>query len=1138
MQIRYVFILLVLLGTVISGCEKKIRPGNPRVLVFTKTAGFRHASIPAGIKAIQKLGKENGFEVDTTENAAYFTEDTLQKYAAVIFLNTTGDVLNNYQEADFERYIQSGGGFVGIHAATDTEYEWGWYGQLVGAYFDNHPAGVHKASLTVKDKSFPATINLPEKWEHTDEWYNFKNISKNTHVLITVDEKTYQGGQNGPDHPISWYQDFDGGRAFYTELGHTDESYTEAPYLGHILGGIKYAMGSNQTLDYSKATTIRVPEENRFTKNVLITGEFFEPTEMTVLPDLNILIAQRRGEIMYFNQTSHKLSQVGFLRVYYKTEIPNVNAEEGVLGLCADPEFANNHYVYIYYSPADTSVNRLSRFKFENNVIDTASEKVILQLYSQRNICCHTGGSIAFGPGGLLYLTTGDNSTPFDEPGQKYVNKGYAPLDDRPGHLQYDGRRTSANTNDLRGKILRIKINPDGSYTIPEGNLFKPGTANTKPEIFAMGTRNPYRISVDSKNGYAYWGEVGPDADNDDPNRGPRGYDEINQAKKAGNFGYPMFIGNNIPYRLYNYETGESGPAFDPAKPVNNSRNNTGIKNLPAAQPAFIWYPYAKSPDFPSVGSGGRNAMAGPIYYNELYPEETRFPDYYNKKFFIYDWMRGWIKAVTFDKDNNLSKMEPFMPNTKFNAVIDMEMGPDGRIYVLEYGNGWFSKNKDAGLARIDYNGGNRAPIADLQANKLSGGLPFKVKLTAKASKDPDGDKLTYLWYLGNGSKKETTEPELEFTYTTAGEYAVSVEVKDDKGASTRSKGLELYAGNETPDVKVNITGNKMFYFPGKFVYYSVVINDKEDGSSENKKINTANVFIRAEYMEGNDKAGIPQQGHQIVTGAIAGKNMVEAGDCKTCHKPDEKSIGPSFKQVADKYKDRPDVYEYLSDKIIKGGSGVWGETAMSAHPALTAGEAHQLVEYVMSLGGNATKPVSLPMVGTVDPTANNPEKDKGILYLIATYTDKGGPGIRPITGSNVVMLRNPKLAAAEYDGADGVSTYEMNGMKLLIPTANGWIVYHNIDLTTVAGINVTYFSQDALQYGYVVEAFLDKIDGTKLGEVTIGPGAKPMEPNKAIISIPPVSDSQQHSLYFRIKAADAKEKTSLGITSFQLQTK
>lgn len=1138
MQIRYVTMLLVLLGTVMSGCQKKTRPGNPRVLVFSKTAGFRHASIPAGVQAIQKLGKENGFEVDTTENAAYFTEDSLQKYAAVIFLNTTGDVLDNYQEADFERYIQSGGGFVGIHAATDTEYEWGWYGELVGAYFDNHPEGTHKAKLTVKDKSFLATATLPDSWEHTDEWYNFKKINKNTHVLVTVDEKTYQGGKNGPDHPISWYHDYDGGRAFYTELGHTPESYTESEFLAHVLGGIKYAIGKNTMLDYAQAKTLRVPEENRFSKNMLTTGEFFEPTEMTILPDLNILIAQRRGEIMYFNQSTRKLSQVGFLRVYYKTEVPNVNAEEGLLGIAADPNFATNHYVYAYYSPADTSVNRLSRFKFENNVLDTASEKIILQLYSQRNICCHTGGSLAFGADGLLYLSTGDNSTPFDEPNQKYVSNGYAPLDDRPGHLQYDDRRSAGNTNDLRGKIIRIKVAEDGSYSIPDGNLFKPGTPKTRPEIFAMGTRNPYRISVDRKNGYVYWGEVGPDANNDNPDRGPRGYDEINQAKKAGNFGYPMFVGNNYAYHIYDYETGKSGPAFDPAKPVNNSRNNTGLTDLPPAQPAFIWYPYAKSPDFPSMGSGGRNAMAGPVYYNEFYPKETRFPDYYNNKLFIYDWVRGWIKAVTFDKDYNLSKTEPFMPGTKFNALIDMEMGPDGRMYILEYGNGWFSKNKDAGLARIDYNGGNRAPLAEIHVDKLSGGLPFKAKLSAKGSSDPDGDQLTYIWYFGNGGKKETKEPETEVTYTTAGEYAVSVEVLDNNGASTRSKGIELYAGNETPEVKVNISGNTMFYFSGKPVTYSVSVKDKEDGTTADGKIDATNLYIRAEYIEGTDKAAAPQQGHQIITGAIAGKNMVESGDCKTCHKLDEKSIGPSFKQVAEKYKDDPKAPDYLANKIINGGGGVWGETAMSAHPTISQGEAHQLAEYVLSLAGGKNQSPSLPVNGTVDPTTGKPEKDNGVLYLTASYTDKGGPGIKPITGTDAVLLKSPKLQAAAFDKSDAVSAFEFEGRNLLIPSANGWVTYKNIDFTAVNGINILYFAQTPLKYGYVVEAFLDKAEGTKLGEATIGVSAKEKAPSNALISFPAVTDGKKHTLFVRIKSADASEKGYVGILNFELLSK
>ncbi len=269
-----------------------------------------------------------------------------------------------------------------------------------------------------------------------------------------------------------------------------------------------------------------------------------------------------------------------------------------------------------------------------------------------------------------------------------------------------------------------------------------------------MGTRNPYRISIDRKTNFLYWGEVGPDAANDDSTRGPRGYDEVNQAKKAGYFGYPLFIGDNKPYRAYDYETGVSGPYHDPKKPINNSRNNTGLTELPPAQPAFIWYPYGKSDEFPLVGTGGRNAEAGPVYYSEFYPKETRLPDYYNGKLFIYDWIRGWIMAVTMDKDGNYVKMERFMPSQKFNAPIDMEMGPDGRLYILEYGNGWFSKNADAGLVRIDYNGGNRAPKVKMDVEKLTGGLPFTVKATAAGSVDPDGDSLTYTWNFGNGNKK------------------------------------------------------------------------------------------------------------------------------------------------------------------------------------------------------------------------------------------------------------------------------------------------------------------------------------------------------------------------------------------------
>src|SRR5690606_14865100 len=216
------------------------------------------------------------------------------------------------------------------------------------------------------------------------------------------------------------------------------------------------------------------------------------------------------------------------------------------------------------------------------------------------------------------------------------------------------------------------------------------------------------------------------------------------------------------------------GHAFDPAKPVNLSRNNTGLKELPPAQPAFIWYPYDVSPDFPQVGTGGRNAMAGPVYYSDLYPENTRLPDYFDGKLFIYEWIRGWIKVVTMDSNGDFVKMEPFMPNTKFNSLIDMELGPDGKLYLLEYGSGWFSQNPNAALSNIDYNAGNRSPqVKDLAVSKTSGMAPLAVEITANAA-DPENDPLTYRWNLGNGETKETTEPKLEYTYEQNGDFSVS----------------------------------------------------------------------------------------------------------------------------------------------------------------------------------------------------------------------------------------------------------------------------------------------------------------------------------------------------------------------------
>ena len=1125
-------IILALVVLVYAACSNK-RSGRPRVLVFSKTAGFRHSAIPNGKAAIMKLGEENGFDVDTTEDASYFNEDSLKNYSAVVFLNTTENVLDYRQEAAFERYIQAGGGFVGVHSATDTEYDWGWYGRLVGAYFNGHPKP-QKARFIIKDKDFAATKFFTDTvWERTDELYNFKKINPDVHVLITIDESSYEGGTNGAFHPMSWYHDYDGGRAFYTELGHTEDSYTEPNYLKHLLGGIEYAIGDNKELDYKKAKTQLPPDEDRFTKVPLVQGEFFEPTEMTILPNFDILVGQRRGEIMLYKNDTKKVKQAGFLNVYWKTNTPGVNAEEGLLGMQKDLNFSKNNWVYIYYSPIDSSVNRLSRFTFKNDTIDNATEKVILEVKSQREICCHTGGSIAFGPDGLLYLSTGDNSTPFDEPGARFVNSGFGPMNDLPGRMQYDARRSSGNTNDLRGKILRIRVKDDGTYEIPDGNLFAKGTDKTRPEIYVMGNRNPYRISVDQKNSYLYWGEVGPDANNDSfATRGPRGYDELNQARKAGFFGWPLFVGGNYPYRAFDYATGASGEPFDTAKPINNSRNNTGLTELPKVSPPFIWYPYGNSHDFPQVGAGGRNAMAGPVYYTDLYPDSTRLPDYYNGKLIMYDWIRGWIKAVTMLPNGDFDKMEPFMEHIKLANCIDMEVGPDGRLYLLEYGTGWFSKNADAGLSRIDYNGGNLAPkIAGIDIDKTTGVLPFAVKLNVKAS-DPEKEKLSYVWDLGDGTTKETTEPTLDYTYNKTGDFKITVSVKDASGAVAKSDAIDVYAGNETPEVQIALTsGNRSFYLPGEPINYKVVVTDPKDTS----KFDPANLYVSVDYAEGFDKAASPM-GHQQGEATISGKSIMLSLDCKSCHKEAETSVGPSFLAVSKKYAKDPNAMNYLIQKIKNGGSGVWGEVAMAAHPTIPQSDLQQVVTWILSLGNEATVKKSLPAQGTIIPQAN--QKPTASLVLSASYTDKGGANIKALTGRNSIALSANTMAFKGNEKKEGYTSMAFNGMNFMIIPASGWFAVDSIDLNGVKSISLSAGWQEAPKYGYDIEIRLDAPDGKVIGTGSLVAPAPKAQGGAARVTITPVTDGQFHTVYVLTKVKSPEEKAQAGFMNMQFNAK
>lgn len=542
---------------------------------------------------------------------------------------------------------------------------------------------------------------------------------------------------------------------------------------------------------------------NRLVKTRL-AADLDEPMEIAVTSDGRVVIVERKGAVKLYMPATGQVRTLAHIAVYS-------GQEDGLLGVALDPQFEKNAWIYFYYSPEGSRpVQRVSRFSLTGDSLDMSSEKVLLEIPTQREECCHSAGSLAFGPGENLFVAVGDNTNPHN-PG--YYNS----IDERKGREYWDAQRTAANTNDLRGKILRIHPEPDGTYTIPQSNLFPPGTEKTKPEIYAMGCRNPYRISVDAKSGWLIWGDVGQNTI-DDPSRGPISYDEWHLAQKPGFFGWPYFAGPNSPYADFDYATGKTGSFFDPQKPVNNSVNNTGLEALPPAEGALIYYSYDSSLLFPHLGTGGKSPIGGPIFRTEYYAgrinDTTKhLHAYFDNKLFIAEWMRDWINVVTLTPDGKVDTIEPFMQNTRFSHPIELEFGPDGVLYVLEYGTNWFSKNEDASLYRIEY----------IRKGPVPANLYLKADTTGSANAGPD--------------------------------------------------------------------------FP-----------------------------------------------------------LIQNSDCNACHAMEAKSIGPSYMAIAERYKSDSATLNRLADKVISGGSGVWGEYSMSAHPQLSREDAIKMVVLILSLkdgGGN-----------------------------------------------------------------------------------------------------------------------------------------------------------------------------------------
>lgn len=797
------------------------------------------------------------------------------------------------------------------------------------------------------------------------------------------------------------------------------------------------------------------PDDNRFTK-VVLQQKLEEPMQFQVLNDGRVLYAERKGKLKLFNPATNKMEVIAEFNVsreYVSKTGERSEGEDGLQGVILDHNYAKNHWIYVYYSPKEKSVNRLSRFTWTGGKLDKRTEKVMLDVAVQREECCHVGGGMVFDKTGNLYLSTGDNTF-------SRSSDGFTPIDERPGESPRDAQKSSGNTNDLRGKILRIYPKPDGSYDIPDGNLFPKGTPKTRPEIYTMGNRNPWRLTIDSKTGWLFWGEVGPDGSNSSDLRGPKSYDEFNVAKEAGNYGWPYFIGEEA-YRDYNFATKESGEWWDPAKPVNNSPNNTGLNNLPPAVSPLIWYPYANSEEFPLTGSGGRSAVGGPIFHQADFSKTAKslFPAYYEGKWLVTDWVRGWILSVTLDDQGKFVSMERFLPDLTLHGPIDMKFGPDGALYVLEYGNGYFKDNPEAELIKIEYNGGNRKPMVQVNADKTAGPLPLKVQLSSAGTSDADGDSLNYSWKITrNGAlveTKNTASPELMLT--TAGVYKATLTVTDPGGAKN-SKSVEIAAGNAVPEVDFRFTqGNASFFFPGNTIKYAVSVSDKEDGSLANKRILPSQVSVSINYLsEGYDMTVIAQNQNKFdASAAHAGaKALLKKSDCNACHALNTASLGPSFNKIALRYKDDKTAQNRLVKKVINGGSGTWGDAMMPAHTSMSNAEVGAIVKYILSLSEKKAAPKNLPVTGSYTTNEQPGQTNKGSFIFRAAYKDKGANMLLAQQNESIVVLRNPNIPVAEADGFKGL---DFNGSKSVatVKEKGGYILLKQIDLNGLKSLTV-----------------------------------------------------------------------------------
>ena len=596
---------------------------------------------------------------------------------------------------------------------------------------------------------------------------------------------------------------------------------------------------------------------------VTLTGDTGEAMDLAVLPGGRVLHTAREGALRLTDPATGVTTVTNQFDVY-------LAGEQGLSSVTLDPDFATNRWVYLYYAPrletppgsapntlpaGETEAywdrwkgyDVLSRFKWDaaTNSLDLSTEQQILRVDTNRGGGAHHAGDVAFDEAGNLYLSTGDN-TGADACGAG----GYAPINDSPGaNPACDARRGAGNTNDLRGKILRIAVNEDGSYSIPQGNLFPESEDTqdkTRPEIYIMGVRNPFRIQIDDVTGTLIWGDYAPDAGRDDPRRGPMGLVEWNAvplATGAHNSGWPYCIADNRPYNNWDFVNSVPREWFDCSAPRNTSRNNTGLVELPPVVPADVWYgdrncmttapEDCDNPQWPELTRFSENIeqapMAGPVYrYDASSPSETKLPAYWDGKAFLGEFSQNYVAALTFEApDGPVTRIENFLPGPDLGAngyapwsqIMDLEFGPDGSLYVIQHSRS---------LVRVDYSPGNRRPLARLDADPTSGGAaPLTVSFDASDSTDPENAALTYQWDFDGDGTYDATGVTASHTYTANGQYSARLNVTDAQGKSN-VVAEQITVGNTAPTVTIVTPADGGFFDWGKAAIYTVEIVDPE----------------------------------------------------------------------------------------------------------------------------------------------------------------------------------------------------------------------------------------------------------------------------------------------------------------------